>query len=919
MIKGRKTFKAWAVFAVLLSFLVAGLRLSGSTQAIYTSEKTSDGTRDCFELAYKVSGLKVPENTDNYYNTSYGGTEYNAVQYTQKICESPYRNYQGKDLKDTHIEFQNVTGTINHTLMKYPNFDAIDENGKPIPISANWAPGPAGIRFKYCSNGPLSPDYSKDGDKCQNEDHRDFYRKDYKSFKAFAEAIQKFAEENMANASDKYSLYGLEDNNAPADDETPGSSGTLNSIYAMCKEAGLKGLSWVACPVMDGSATTISAMDAMIGNWLRVDTELYNSSSSTYKVWDVMRDIANVVLIIVLLVIIFSQITGFGIDNYGIKKMLPRLIAMAILVNLSFVACQLAIDISNILGLSLNTLFRGIGASIMPDDAAITNFLATAVTSLFAAVGIVGAIGGAAIPLVGVVGGGLSIGWIVIVILLALIPVLLAVLLFFVMLGARMILIILCTAVAPIVAVLYILPNTQKWAKKWVSMFSAILVMYPLCGAIGGISYLIKAMVLSMSEVDFWMMIIGVIAPFLPFFLLPTLLKNALYALGGAGAALMAMGRSWQNGVRSGAGAVQNTEGYREAMGRAQEAALAKRSQRIIDRLGAKKNLSLRDKERLYRAQNVVNQRRQNEALAKTGAFELTEPTAMARAEASKYSQETQSYQDQYASFNYEQLANLAATAGTWYKSDGSGDTDPQMSALISTMNSRGMENKVFEMLGSGVDVSNSVGVMQTLAGSNNRVMKAYGKIGSGVSYSDFMEGNTYRQDGKPTNSQFRLDQNGQQVLGDNGKPIANDPVSMAGYTAAKSGEFVDGLEDKALGEIAKWDSQGSQIMSTPQLTQAAAALTNGDSIKHLNSMLENRSNEDLIKSFSPDQLAHFDASTIEKVFEDRVAQDSSVKIAVLKAYDTIMADPKLKAALHPQSKVVLNRIRQRAGLSAYE
>ena len=64
------------------------------------------------------------------------------------------------------------------------------------------------------------------------------------------------------------------------------------------------------------------------------------------------------------LAIIISQLTGFGISNYGIKKMLPRLIIAAILVNLSIYICQIAVDLSNILGYGLRAGLGGIGDGI---------------------------------------------------------------------------------------------------------------------------------------------------------------------------------------------------------------------------------------------------------------------------------------------------------------------------------------------------------------------------------------------------------------------------------------------------------------------------------------------------------------------------------------------------------------------------
>ena len=47
-----------------------------------------------------------------------------------------------------------------------------------------------------------------------------------------------------------------------------------------------------------------------------------------------------------------------NVDNYGIKRMLPKVIVTAILINLSFIICALAVDITNIIinGLSKNTI-----------------------------------------------------------------------------------------------------------------------------------------------------------------------------------------------------------------------------------------------------------------------------------------------------------------------------------------------------------------------------------------------------------------------------------------------------------------------------------------------------------------------------------------------------------------------------------
>lgn len=674
-------------------------------------------------------------------------------------------------------------------------------------------------------------------------------------------------------------------------------SGDANTVAAMCQEAGLKGLSWVACPVMDGTAQTISALDAMIGSWLAVDTAFYSGESATYEVWSVMRDIANIALVVVLLIIIFSQLTGVGIDNYGIKKMLPRLIAMAILINLSFIACQLVIDISNILGVSLNTLFRSVGARVMPDDAAVGNFLATAITTMFAMVGVTGSIGGTALAVVGVA-STIGAPVMVVIILLALIPVIAAVLLFFVMLGARMALVIALTAVAPIVAVLYVLPNTQKWAKKWWNLFFAILVMYPLCGAIAGISYLIKAMVLSMEGPHLWMMIIGVIGPFLPFFLLPTLLKNAISMLGAAGDALVAMGRGWQSGIRRGSESIQNSERFKEEMQFAKDTAQAERAQRLLNRIGSGQNLTRRQQYRRLNAQKIVNARTMSDAEARVGAYGLDPNVAESRALSTREAQEYRAYMDQFAGFSRDQLEKESNNAGVWLHEAGG---EQRMSALLATMESKGMEQSVYRTLANH-DVGNMSSVMQMLAGSNNRVLKAYGKTGSGVSYQDFMQGGMYRDvNGQITNQAVDAQGN------------ANTAVSMARYAEQKGGEFVNGLDDKALTQIRAYSNAGNEIMSTGQLTQAAANLNDEASMQEINAMLAGRN--DLDGVISGEQLTKFNTSTLNEL-ATRAGTDINVKNAILRASNAVVADPKLVASMNDSSKTVINNVRATRNLS---
>lgn len=75
--------------------------------------------------------------------------------------------------------------------------------------------------------------------------------------------------------------------------------------------------------------------------------------------WQQFRNLANIGLVIALLVIIFSQVTNFGLSNYGVKKALPKLILATLIVNLSFFMTQFLVDVSNIISQGIYSIFNG--------------------------------------------------------------------------------------------------------------------------------------------------------------------------------------------------------------------------------------------------------------------------------------------------------------------------------------------------------------------------------------------------------------------------------------------------------------------------------------------------------------------------------------------------------------------------------
>lgn len=316
----------------------------------------------------------------------------------------------------------------------------------------------------------------------------------------------------------------------------------------------IDGVGWLICPVVNFLAQIIDHSWGILASFLEVDSNIVsttnpnnNEAGATYRAWQVVRNIANVVFAIVFLIIIFSQVTSFGISNYGIKKMLPKLIIAAILVNLSFYICQIAVDISNILGYSIKNIFDNLTKTIS-DQQIFFNPYEDSQTGD----GMLGIAGKVLATAAGGVYVYAQIG--------TLIPVLLggivAVLMVLFMLVGRQALIVLLVAISPLAFVAYLLPNTSKLFDKWKKLFTSLLLLFPIVALVIGASSMASSILSSTfqnatSEHNFGT-ILGQIAAaavaILPLFVVPGLLKKSLDGAGNIGGTLNKLSDKWGKG-----------------------------------------------------------------------------------------------------------------------------------------------------------------------------------------------------------------------------------------------------------------------------------------------------------------------------------------------------------------------------------
>ena len=282
----------------------------------------------------------------------------------------------------------------------------------------------------------------------------------------------------------------------------------------------LGSLGWLICPSMSLGGKLADAGYSSVSMFLDISPDIFNDNpelGGAKQAWNFFRDIANVVFVLLFLWVIFSQISNVGVSNYGIKKILPKLILGAILINLSFYICQLAVDLSNILGYALKGVLEGASLRAETSDTGLGGGFVAVLTG---ALGLVGA------PLFAF----LTVSVPMLIWTLLSIGAALLILVF------RQAAVILLIAISPIAFAAWLLPNTESLFKKWVSAFKGLLVVFPVVSLMYGSGKLAGA-VLSNSSGGI-MQFVAMCAPIVPLIATPFVIKSSLNSLGSLGAKL---------------------------------------------------------------------------------------------------------------------------------------------------------------------------------------------------------------------------------------------------------------------------------------------------------------------------------------------------------------------------------------------
>lgn len=267
----------------------------------------------------------------------------------------------------------------------------------------------------------------------------------------------------------------------------PNFGGSLTNGLSSCA---IETVGWIICPTMLSIAKLADYGFTYINSsFLKLDYNLSSDSSGTYKAWEIMRNIANALFVVAFMALIYSQLTGRSSGGYNIKRLLPRLIICAILVNLSFYLCQALVEGSNIIGSSILQILDGLAGRIGPTvmqigespDAFQNGTLSTITSSMMATRYVW-------VLLAPIAAVTISIATITAAALILLI--------------LRKVIVAMLILASPILFVAYLMPNLERFFFQGMRLFLQLLMIYPIIALLLGAGQIVSATITSMGSGD---------------------------------------------------------------------------------------------------------------------------------------------------------------------------------------------------------------------------------------------------------------------------------------------------------------------------------------------------------------------------------------------------------------------------------
>ena len=284
------------------------------------------------------------------------------------------------------------------------------------------------------------------------------------------EAVQKYSELADAYAE----ALNKEAQNNPDKNNTDATAPEENKDECASE---LNGFGSIICSGQNLFETITNILYGTIAKMLVDQTEL-TKSDTVRKHWGNFLNVANIILIIAFLVVIYSTATSTGgLSNYDVKKLLPRIIIFAIAINLSFYICMALVDLSTIVGKGIFGLLMGGSTGAPPQLINSAQKTAGEINSFVAGVALV-AIAAVLVILVGA-------------------PIILALLAIVFALVVRGIALMILVIISPVAIALYLFNNQglSKGFTMWRDNYIKLLLVYPLFMLVWGGTRVVSGLV----------------------------------------------------------------------------------------------------------------------------------------------------------------------------------------------------------------------------------------------------------------------------------------------------------------------------------------------------------------------------------------------------------------------------------------
>ena len=249
---------------------------------------------------------------------------------------------------------------------------------------------------------------------------------------------------------------------------------------------------WIICPGINVLTKAVDGISSIIANSLKWTIIADDASNGNHllNIWKNIRNIANILLLVAFLIALYSYATSAGntFRAYTLKNLLSRLVLVAIAINISFYVCAAAADVSNIIGNSIYELITSNMASASGDFA----------TSL--------------INTMQVLAGLITV---IVLVVLNFSTIVATVVLILAIIMLRQVALVTLLLFSPIAFACYLLPNTEKWFKKWWDAYFKLLIVFPFFTTAWGASRLISNVMTLSGNSNVVIITVAAIAPLL--------------------------------------------------------------------------------------------------------------------------------------------------------------------------------------------------------------------------------------------------------------------------------------------------------------------------------------------------------------------------------------------------------------------